>query len=81
MQPFSSKVLPSKKAVKMGSPVLGSSAPAQSLYDLYQVLSWLASQRSNVEEQLKWQVDMPDLMVALISEDMQFLSRLVRERG
>jgi len=30
-----------------------------------QVLTWLASQRRDIEDQLRWQGDIPDLMYAL----------------
>jgi hypothetical protein len=52
----------------MGNSVPGSSNPAKNLYDVSQVLTWLAGQRNDVEEQLNWQRDVPALMAALIDE-------------
>ncbi len=66
--PFAKKALPSKKEVQMGNLVPGSSNPAKNLYDVSQVLTWLAGQRNDVEEQLNWQRDVPALMTALIDE-------------
>ena len=66
VKPFSKQVLPSQKAVIVGNAVPGSTNPAQSVYDVYQVLSWLAGQRHCIEQQLKWQHDIPELMAALI---------------
>jgi hypothetical protein len=66
--PFSKQALPSQKAIIIGAVVPGSSTPAQSIYAVYQVLSWIASQRNDVEEQLKWQRHVPELMSMLINE-------------
>ena len=64
--PFSKQTLASKKSVIIGAVVPGSSTPAQSIYAVYQVLSWIAGQRNDVEEQLNWQRDVPELMAALM---------------
>ena len=64
--PFTKKALPSKKEVQMGDSVQGSSHPAKNLYDVSRVLTWLAGQRNDVEEQLNWQRDVPELMAALV---------------
>jgi hypothetical protein len=66
--PFAKKALPSEKEVEMGNPVPGSSNPAKNLYDVSQVLTWLAGQRNDIEEQLNWQRDVPELMAALVDE-------------
>lgn len=63
--PFSKKELPSKKEVEIRGKVPGSSEPANNLYDISQVLTWLAGQRSDIEDQLNWQKGVPDLMMAL----------------
>ena len=63
---FAKKALPSEKEVEIGGQVPGSSTPAKNLYDISQVLTWLAGQRNDVEEQLNWQRDVPDLMEALV---------------
>ena len=68
IKPFAKKALPSEKEVEMGNQVPGSSEPAKNLYDVSQVLTWLAGQRNDVEEQLNWQRDVPELMAALGKE-------------
>lgn len=65
--PFLEKVPPSQKEVRIGEPVPGSSKPAKNLYALSQVLTWLASQRHDVEDQLMWQRDVPELMQSLVN--------------
>jgi hypothetical protein len=45
--------------------VPGAAKPATSLYDVSQALSWIATQRLNVEERLGWQTDIPKLIGAL----------------
>lgn len=52
--PFTKKLSASEKEVKIGEPVPGSSASAKTLYDVFQVLTWLAGQHNEVEEQLNW---------------------------
>ena len=56
--PFTKKALPSEKGVEKGSPV-------KNLYAVSQVLTWLAGQRRDVEEQLLWQREVPELVAAL----------------
>ncbi|MGZ8190892.1 MAG: DUF932 domain-containing protein [Methylococcaceae bacterium] len=68
IKPFAKKALPSEKEVEMGNQVPGSSNPVKNLYDVSQVLTWLAGQRNDVEEQLNWQRDVPELMAALVDE-------------
>jgi len=63
--PFTPKTQASKKAVNQGEEVPGSSEPATNIFAVSQVLSWLASQRSDVEERLRWQSDIRDLMQPL----------------
>jgi len=63
--PFAKKALPSEKEVEMGDAVPGSEQPANNLYDVSQVLTWLCGQRNDVEEQLNWQREVPALMTAL----------------
>jgi len=60
--PFTPKAQPSQKPVELGEPVPGSDTPATNIYAACQVLSWLASQRHDIEDQLRWQGDIPDLM-------------------
>ena len=51
------------------APVPGSFAPVRNAYDISQVLSWLASQRTTIQDQLDWMMDIPDLMRALLKEE------------
>jgi len=55
----------SEKPVEKGRRVPGAPIPAQSLYDVSQALSWVASRRSDVEEQVDWQVAIPHLVEKL----------------
>ena len=66
VKPFSKQVLPSQKTVTFGNSVPGSSNPAQSIYDVYQVLSWLAGKRNDIDGQLNWQREIPALMASLM---------------
>ncbi|PLX85596.1 MAG: hypothetical protein C0617_03620 [Desulfuromonas sp.] len=63
--PFTEKLPPSEKEVEFLDAVPGSSEAAKNLYAVSQVLTWLAGQRSDIEEQLSWQRDVPDLMMGL----------------
>ena len=60
--PFAQKISPSKKETRPGNPVPGSSVPAKNLYAISQALTWIAGQRHDLEEQLTWQRDVPELM-------------------
>ena len=60
--PFAKKTSPSNKETRTGNPVPGSSAPAKNLYAVSQALTWIAGQRHDLEEQLAWQRDVPELM-------------------
>ena len=64
--PFTPKASPSEKPVELGGFVPGSDTPAANIYAASQILTWLASQRRDIEDQLRWQGDIPDLMRALI---------------
>ena len=59
------KCPPSEKAVKNGRHVPGAHGAARNLFDLSQVLSWLARDRRDVQEQLVWTREIPALMEAL----------------
>ena len=43
----------------------GTNGPAEKLFDVSQVLSWLARDRRDVQEQLAWTRDIPSLMEEL----------------
>jgi len=62
---FTPKAPPSKKPIELGDFVPGSDKPADNMFAASQVLTWLASQRRDIEAQLRWQGDIPDLMHAL----------------
>jgi len=62
---FTPKAPPSEKPIELGDFVSGSDKPAENMFAASQVLTWLASQRRDIEDQLRWQGDIPDLMHAL----------------
>jgi len=51
--------------IKLGDKVSGSDKPADNMVAASQIQTWLASQRRDIEDQLRWQGDAPDLMRAL----------------
>jgi hypothetical protein len=55
----------SQKPVTPTMDVPGAARPAKTLYDVGQALSWVASNRSNTEERVEWQSDIPELLGAL----------------
>ena len=59
-------IKPHERRVKPTVKVPGSYAPVRNAYDISQVLSWLAGQRGTIQEQLKWMMDIPYLMEALL---------------
>lgn len=56
---------PSERKLRTTCKVPGAAKPATSLYDVSQALSWIATQRPNVEERLAWQTDIPKLISEL----------------
>ena len=56
---------PSAVATTPGAFVPGAPARSDNLFDISQVLAWLARQRRDVAEQLAWRDDMPRLLAAL----------------
>ena len=55
-----------EKPVRKTKKVLGSPAPAATLFDVSQALSWVATQRNNPDERLAWQTDIPRLVGKLV---------------
>lgn len=53
---------PTNIAVELGRPVPGSENGCRNLYDVSQVLAWLAQERRDVSEQLEWRAAIPELM-------------------
>lgn len=58
---------PSEREMHPTCLVPGSRVPSTTLYDVSQALSWIATNRVNVEERLAWQSDVPKLMAELRS--------------
>lgn len=54
-----------EKPVKLTDIVPGSASPAQTLYDVSQALSWLATNRNNTEERVDWQAAIPGMIASL----------------
>jgi hypothetical protein len=55
------------KPVKKSKRIPGSPERAQNLYDLSQVLSWVATNRMDSEERLNWQTAIPVIMKTIIA--------------
>lgn len=51
-----------EKPVEDGAAVPGARKPAQSIYDISQALSWVATNRRNPEERVAWQSQIPKLL-------------------
>ena len=66
---FAKDVKPHEHQVQPTNRVPGSFAPVRNAYDISQVLSWLASRRGTIEDQLDWMIDIPYLMRALLKEE------------
>jgi hypothetical protein len=47
--------------------VPGASQPCRNLFDLSQILAWLAKERRDVQEQLEWREKIPELLVPLMN--------------
>jgi hypothetical protein len=47
--------------------VPGSPVPSKNLFDISQVLAWLAKERRDVQEQLEWREQIPDILKPLMS--------------
>ena len=69
VNPFAQKVEPHEYKIESTNRVPGSFAPVRNAYDISQVLSWLASRRGTIEDQLDRMMDIPDLMRALLKEE------------
>ncbi len=64
VDPFEGGATTSKR-VYLTSRVPGAKEQASSFYDIMQALTWVASQRTNVEERVEWQSQVPALMESL----------------
>lgn len=56
---------PTTIKVRELSPIPGAPKESRSLYDISQVLAWLAAERSCLQEQLEWRMDIPGLIKSL----------------
>jgi hypothetical protein len=61
------KAPPSLKAMEQTRQVPGSLLCQESAYSICQALAWVAKERRDIQEQLDWMRDIPDLMGALLS--------------
>ena len=66
--PSEPDVQPHKREVRSKPLVPGSFAPVLNAYDISQVLSWIASQRGTIQDQLEWMMDIPTLMHVLLRQ-------------
>jgi hypothetical protein len=56
----------SEKSTKPTRAVPGATAPARTMFDVSQALSWVATRRNNAEERVEWQRQIPGLVAALV---------------
>jgi len=56
---------PTTIAMKKTKPVRGAPTECRNLFDLSQILAWLAKERRDLQEQLEWREKIPDLMDSL----------------
>jgi hypothetical protein len=57
---------PTEKTVEPTAEVPGAVIPVDSVYAVSQALSWLAKERWDVQEQLEWKQQIPDLVKPLL---------------
>jgi len=63
--PAFEKQRPSSAKIKKGRPVPGCPEKATNLFDINQILAWLAKERRDVQERLQWREQIPGLMEKL----------------
>lgn len=56
---------PTTIAVHAMKPVPGAPRESRTLYDVAQILAWLAKERRDLQEQLEWREQIPELMASL----------------
>jgi hypothetical protein len=59
------KGTPTEKTVIKGNRVSGAILPGDNVYAVSQSLSWLAKERRDVQEQLEWKQQIPELLAPL----------------
>jgi hypothetical protein len=58
-------VTPTAVSVRPSLKVPGAGSNAETLFDVCQILTWLAKERRDLQEQLEWREQVPELMAAL----------------
>jgi hypothetical protein len=58
---------PTTIAMQATKRVPGASQPCRNLFDLSQILAWLAKERRDVQEQLEWREKIPELLVPVMN--------------
>lgn len=53
--------------VRQGASVPGTPTKSQTIYDVSQILAWLAKERRDLQEQLEWREKIPDLLKPLLN--------------
>ena len=53
--------------VRLAGPVPGAPEQTRNLYDVSQILAWLAKERRDIQEQLDWREQIPDLLEPLMN--------------
>ncbi len=61
---------PTQKTVIFGKRVPGTLLPGDTVFAVSQALSWLAKERRDVQEQLEWKQQVPDLLQPLLGGRM-----------
>ena len=59
---------PTSIPMRRTNPVPGTPPQCRTLFDLSQILAWLAKERRDVQEQLKWREQIPELMKPLMPD-------------
>jgi uncharacterized protein DUF932 len=67
VDPFEGGPATSRDVVRLAQ-VPGAAACAGTFYDILQALTWVASQRQNLEERIQWQSEIPSLMESVQSK-------------
>ena len=65
VRPFN-RAAPHRWQLTQGQQVPGTLAPCEDCYELAQVLAWVAAQRGNVAERLRWRGQIRELMSHLV---------------
>ena len=74
--PFQKEVSPHALKVNSTNEIPGAFAPVRNAYGISQVLSWIAGHRGSIQDQLKWMMDIPYLMDALLKTEQPLTLRI-----